>query len=639
MNAPEGALTLDRLRDPGTGARLAPERADGDPVVGLPEGQTAPLVAIVDTGLDSSHPWVASTLFDSVDLTGQGEQDRNAHGTWVALMFLVGSPMPVGLLNVKALRNDGTGTIDALTRGIRWATRRGATSINVSAGVSQTTCRGDCPLCRAALDAASGGAEIFAAAGNTAGDTMCPAKAGLYNPGSGVHAGGAWDVLRWSPQPWSGIGAEYGLGSFVASEKMLPVLPGGGGLANSDPKRRAASASNLLRQAINADTTGLSPFAIVWLDEVTARWGDDGEPEVRLQAVLALVYRSRMLHRIGRMEDELSSYSSVIGRYGADPAEVIRTQVTAARFGRASVLGKLGDPVGALADYRAIVEEGQLSPGATSGRSAASALLRRGLLLQTLGRLQEASADLGAARDWYEKEAQAGDADAMVDLGFMLQGSDAGAAQGWYEKAAQAGQPVAMHNLAVLLKDSAPESALRWYEKAAQAGHASAMYNLGMMLEDSDAGAAQGWYEKAAQTGHGGAMYALGIMLEDSDAGAARDWYEQGAQAGHPGAMFDFGFLLKDSDLGAARGWYEKAAQAGHADAMYNLGVMLTDSEPASAQRWHQKAAQAGDGGAMYNLGVMLMDSDPGAARSWFEKAAEAGHAGAMLALANHLRG
>jgi hypothetical protein len=185
LGTPEGALTLDRLRDRDTGARLAPVRADDNAVMGLPEGQTAPLVAIVDTGLDLSHPWITRTLVDSVDLTGQGEEDRNGHGTWVALTGLAVYPMPIGLLNVKALGDDGTGTVDALARGIRWAARHGATYINVSAGVRQSWCRADCPLCRAALAAAAGGAEIGAAAGNAPGEPTCPAKAGLLHPGSG----------------------------------------------------------------------------------------------------------------------------------------------------------------------------------------------------------------------------------------------------------------------------------------------------------------------------------------------------------------------------------------------------------------------------------------------------------------------
>jgi subtilase family protein len=237
------AATLDNSRDPETGAHLAQVRADGRPVTGLPEGQTTPLVAIVDTGLDSSHPWIARTLVDSVDLTGQGEEDRNGHGTKVALLALWTYPqMPVGLLNVKALGDDGTGTVDALARGIRWAARQGATFINVSAGVIQPLCQGGCPLCQAALSAAGGGAAVSAAAGNVAGETTCPAEAGLLYPESGVAAVGVLDPARSKPEPYSGIGKYY---PPTPSPILLPVdEPTGWG-----PKYRAAAASALPHEA------------------------------------------------------------------------------------------------------------------------------------------------------------------------------------------------------------------------------------------------------------------------------------------------------------------------------------------------------------------------------------------------------
>ena len=40
-----------------------------------------------------------------------------------------------------------------------------------------------------------------------------------------------------------------------------------------------------------------------------------------------------------------------------------------------------------------------------------------------------------------------------------------------------------MYNLGVLLDDSDPGQARHWYEKAAEAGHADAMINLGVLLQ------------------------------------------------------------------------------------------------------------------------------------------------------------
>jgi TPR repeat protein len=542
----EGGFALDRLRDPETGARLAPVRADHDPVVGLLEGQTAPLLAIVDTGLDSSHPWIAQTLIDSVDLTGQGEEDRNGHGTWVAIRAVWDHPMPVGLLNVKAVGDDGTGTVDALARGIRWAARRGATVINVSAGVSQPSCQADCPLCRAAL-AAADGAWVSAAAGNVAGETSCPAKAGLLHPGRGVSARGVttesmdtWGT-RMLPTSYSGVGNMYGVQHQML---LLPIPPTGGEPASWDPRYRVGAADALIYRALELSAYGVRDEAVRWFDEVVARYGDDDDPDVRAYAALALRDKGFMFRQVGRRQDELACYNSAIERYGADPAEVVRDQAAEARLMRAATHQQLGDIGKALADYKAVIGDDHPPPGTTPSKPAAHALLMRGVLQRTLGRQKEAAADFDTARDWYEKDAQAGHVDAMNNLGVLLQDAEPAAARRWYEKAAQTGHVDAMNNLGVLLKDSEPAAARRWYEKAAQTGHVDAMNNLGVLLKDSEPAAAQSWYEKAAEAGNTDAMNNLGILLLGSDREAARGWFEKAARAGHVGAMNNLGVLL-----------------------------------------------------------------------------------------------
>jgi tetratricopeptide (TPR) repeat protein len=73
---------------------------------------------------------------------------------------------------------------------------------------------------------------------------------------------------------------------------------------------------------------------------------------------------------------------------------------------------------------------------------------------------------------WYRKVADAGDADAMFNLGALLaeQGKDDQAEQ-WYRKAADAGNADAMFNLGALLAEQGKDDqAERWYSKAADAG-------------------------------------------------------------------------------------------------------------------------------------------------------------------------
>ena len=61
-----------------------------------------------------------------------------------------------------------------------------------------------------------------------------------------------------------------------------------------------------------------------------------------------------------------------------------------------------------------------------------------------------------------------------------------------------------MTNLGVLLEDTDPAAARDWWERAAQAGKTEAMNNLGVLLEDADPAAARSWYERAAQAGQTG---------------------------------------------------------------------------------------------------------------------------------------
>lgn len=166
-----------------------------------PKVSTLVTTAVVDTGLMSHHPWINQILHESTDFTGEGTEDRNGHGTYIALLGLslrVGvygmveeQPEPVEilkrevrLLNVKALCADGRGTEENLIKAILWAIEKKARIINISAGIYRKKwglleCNGDCRVCKAAIGAATAGILVMAAAGNEKGKTYCPAMAGL----------------------------------------------------------------------------------------------------------------------------------------------------------------------------------------------------------------------------------------------------------------------------------------------------------------------------------------------------------------------------------------------------------------------------------------------------------------------------
>ena len=107
-----------------------------------------------------------------------------------------------------------------------------------------------------------------------------------------------------------------------------------------------------------------------------------------------------------------------------------------------------------------------------------------------------------------------------------------------------------MNNLGVLLKDSDPGQARRWYEKAAEAGHADAMINLGALLETATRARPAAGMRRPPRPATPAPCSTWGCC-SDSDPGQARRWYEKAAEAGHAGAMINLGLLLEDSDPGA----------------------------------------------------------------------------------------
>ena len=101
-------------------------------------------------------------------------------------------------------------------------------------------------------------------------------------------------------------------------------------------------------------------------------------------------------------------------------------------------------------------------------------------------------------------------------------------------------------------------------ERAAEAGDVDAMYNLGVMLVEDEPEVARRWYERAAEAGHAPAMNNLGTLVVEEDLEAARRLYSRSAEAGNPAAMVNLGVLQSRSgDLGGARALFERAAELG----------------------------------------------------------------------------
>ena len=138
-------------------------------------------VAVLDTGIDDSHPDLASTVLEARDFTGSatGQRDYAGHGTHVAGIIaarqnqqgVVGicpglNEAGGGLLVGKVLGDDGAGTDSSVVAGIEWAAAQGAHLISMSFGspVPSTVMQD------AIRSVVSGGVFVICAAGNNGAD-------------------------------------------------------------------------------------------------------------------------------------------------------------------------------------------------------------------------------------------------------------------------------------------------------------------------------------------------------------------------------------------------------------------------------------------------------------------------------------
>lgn len=129
-------------------------------------------VAVLDTGIDASHPDLAGCIAAMADFSGsvRGTRDVQGHGTHCAGIIgarqntvgVVGVAPECRLLCGKVLGDDGSGSSDSVAAGIDWATASGADVISMSLGSPQPSQ----DIARALERAVSAGKFVVCAAGN-----------------------------------------------------------------------------------------------------------------------------------------------------------------------------------------------------------------------------------------------------------------------------------------------------------------------------------------------------------------------------------------------------------------------------------------------------------------------------------------
>jgi subtilisin family serine protease len=101
------------------------------------------VVAVLDTGIDASHPAFEGVSLLERDFTGDGDGDRKGHGTHCAGTVFgrdvdghrIGVAFGVSQALIgKVLGDDGGGTSEMAFQGIRWAVDQGAQVISMSLG-------------------------------------------------------------------------------------------------------------------------------------------------------------------------------------------------------------------------------------------------------------------------------------------------------------------------------------------------------------------------------------------------------------------------------------------------------------------------------------------------------------------------
>ena len=108
-------------------------------------GSSQVVVAVVDTGIDLSHPDLTQQLVPGINTlpNASGPDDDHGHGTHVAGVIaarpyqgrgLVGIAPRCRLMPIKVLDREGKGATDDIVAGIVWAVNNGARVINLSLG-------------------------------------------------------------------------------------------------------------------------------------------------------------------------------------------------------------------------------------------------------------------------------------------------------------------------------------------------------------------------------------------------------------------------------------------------------------------------------------------------------------------------
>ena len=213
-------------------------------------------VAVIDTGIDCSHPDLACADSEGANIIDPtaAPKDDNGHGTHVSGTIAarwngrgVAGVAPLSrVLPVKVLDAGGGGTLSDIIKGIAWAADHGAQVINMSLGAP----RGSKALQQVIQKARSQGVVIVAAAGNEGPKEGTVDYPAAYPEVIAVAASDAKDNVA----SFSSRGPQVAL--IAPGVDVLSTVPGGGYAKHSGTSMAAPHVAGLAAIAVAEGAAG-----------------------------------------------------------------------------------------------------------------------------------------------------------------------------------------------------------------------------------------------------------------------------------------------------------------------------------------------------------------------------------------------
>lgn len=260
--------------DPSYKNQYSLKKVDAEEAWNVTKGSADVLIAIVDTGVDYTHPDLEGKVVKGYDFVDKDNDpmDENMHGTHCAGIAAASTNNKIGIAgmapNVKILAErvldqNGSGTLANVAKGITDAVDRGAKVISLSLGGSSSSRT----LKNAITYAIKKGATVVAAAGNDG--SSDPSYPAYYSQVISVAATDSNDKLATFSNygDWVDVAAPGvdiystvpggGYEKLSGTSMATPLVSGIAGLLASQGK----SASQI-RQAIESSTDGVGSYNI-----------------------------------------------------------------------------------------------------------------------------------------------------------------------------------------------------------------------------------------------------------------------------------------------------------------------------------------------------------------------------------------